>query len=411
MQDKELYERLLGLKAPWMVGDVDLRMMESKVTVKLGHDPLAKFPCPTCGIECPVYDHRHRQWRHLDTCGFVTMIEAEVPRVKCKEHGVRQTLVSWAESGSGFTALFEALAISWLKVAPVNAVSERMKISWDEAWGIMERAVNRGLKRRVDLPVKDLAIDETSFQKHHEYVTVLVNRETGVVIEILDDRKKATLKTWLKKNKKQLQEVRSVSMDMWGPFINAVKDVIPDGEKKICFDRFHVASYFGKALDKVRASEHRMLIKNGASSLTKTKHDWLRTKSKGGYKDKRAFLRLTRLNLKTSRAWRIKETANGLWSYKYRGVAEKNWIALLGWMARSRLDPVVKVGKMVRKFLWGILNAIMLKATNAIAESINATIQKIKSRACGFRNRARFRTAIMFHKGGLSMVPSGALIG
>jgi transposase len=407
MQDKELYEKLLGLKAPWMVSDVDLRMMESKVTVKLKHDPMAKFPCPTCGFDCTVYDHRPRQWRHLDTCGFVTMIEADVPRFKCLEHGIHQVLVPWAESGSRFTALFEALAISWLKVSPVNAVAERMKLSWDEAWGIMERAVNRGMQRRENLPVKELAIDETSFQKHHEYVTVLVNRETGVVIDILDDRKKATLKAWLKKNREQLQQVRSVSMDMWKPFINAVKEVIPGGEKKICFDRFHVASYFGKALDKVRASEHRTLGKD--SSLTKTKHDWLRTRVNGGYKDKRAFLRLTRLNLKTSRAWRIKEAANGLWSYSYRGAAERNWKALLGWMARSRLDPLVKVGKMVRSHLWGILNAIMLKATNAIAESINATIQKIKARACGFRNRARFRIAIMFHKGGLSMLPSGAL--
>jgi transposase len=68
---------------------------------------------------------------------------------------------------------------------------------------------------------------------------------------------------------------------------------------------------------------------------------------------------------------------------------------------------MIKVGKMVRTYLWGILNAIMLKVTNAIAESINATIQKIKARACGFRNRARFRIAILFHKGGLSMLPSG----
>jgi transposase len=70
---------------------------------------------------------------------------------------------------------------------------------------------------------------------------------------------------------------------------------------------------------------------------------------------------------------------------------------------------MIKVGVMVRKYLWGILNAIMLRVTNALAESINATIQKIKARACGFRNRSRFRTAILFHKGGLSLYPSGVL--
>jgi transposase len=409
MQDKELYEKLLGLKTPWHVSEVDLRMEESKVTVRLAHDLMGRFPCPECEREGPTHDHRPRQWRHLDTCGFVTMIEADIPRVDCPVHGVRQAKVPWAEPGSGFTALFEALAISWLKVAPTNAVSERMKISWDEAWGIKERAVRRGLARREDTPIEELAVDETSFQKRHEYVTVLVDRKTGIVIDILDDRKKATLKKWLQANKNRLKEVRSVSMDMWEPFITAVQETIEGAEGKICFDRFHVAGHLGKALDKVRATEHRELGGSGDSPLTRTKHDWLRTKANDEYKDKRAFLRLTRLNLKTSRAWRIKEAASGLWSYAYRGVAERNWKALLGWIARCRLDPMIKVGKMVKNYLWGILNAIMLKVTNAIAESINATIQKIKARACGFRNRSRFRTAILFHKGGLSLYPSGVL--
>jgi transposase len=405
MQDKELYEKLLGLKAPWRVSDVDLRMEESKVTVRLEHEALARFPCPECGLEGPTHDHRPRQWRHLDTCGIVTIIEADIPRMNCQVHGVRQAKVPWAEPGSGFTALFEALAISWLKVAPTNAVSERMMISWDEAWGIMERAVRRGLSRRESVAIQELAIDETSFQKRHEYVTVLVDRKAGIVIDILDDRKKATLRKWLQDNKEQLQDVRSISMDMWEPFITAVQESVEGADDKICFDRFHVAGHFGKALDKVRASEHRELGGAGDSPLTRTKHDWLRTKANDEYKDKRAFLRLTRLNLKTARAWRIKEAASGLWSYSYRGAAERNWKALLGWIVRCRLDPMIKVGKMVRNYLWGILNAIMLKVTNAIAESINATIQKIKSKACGFRNRARFRNAILFHKGGLSMLP------
>jgi len=407
MHDKKLYEKLLGLSSPWHVSEVDLQMEESKVTVRLEHVPLARFQCPECGLEGPTHDHRPRQWRHLDTCGIITMIEADVPRAICKVHGVRQTKVPWAESGSGFTALFEALAISWLKVAPTNAVAERMMISWDEAWGIMERAVRRGLARRDVAAIEELAIDETSFQKRHEYVTVLVDRKTGVVIDILDDRRKQTLKKWLQANKDQLHEVRSISMDMWEPFISAVQETIVGADAKICFDRFHVSGHFGKALDKVRATEHRELGLSGDSPLMKTKYDWLRTKSNDEYKDKRAFLRLTRLNLKTARAWRIKEAASGLWSYSYRGVAERNWKALLGWIARCRLDSMIKVGKMVRNYLWGILNAIMLKVTNAIAESINATIQKIKGRACGFRNRARFRTAILFHKGGLSMLPSG----
>lgn len=271
----------------------------------------------------------------------------------------------------------------------------------------MERAVKRGLAKRESRPIEDLAIDETSFQKRHEYVTVVTDRNSGTIIEVLDDRKKATLKGWLEQNRGQLQAVRSVSMDMWEPFINAVRETIEGAEEKICFDRFHVAAYFGKALDKIRATEHRELGAKGMSPLTRTRHDWLRTKAKNEYKDKRSFLNLTKLNLKTARAWRIKEAANGLWSYSYRGVAERNWKSLLGWISRCRLEAMIKVGRTVKTHLWGILNAVQLKATNAIAESVNATIQKIKARACGFRNRARFRTAILFHKGGLSLMPAG----
>ncbi len=406
MQDKELYEQLLGLKAPWKVSVVDLRIEESKVTVTVTHEPSTQFPCPECGELESVYDHRHRQWRHLDTCGLVTMVQADVPRISCKEHGVRQVQVPWAEGGIGFTALFETLVISWLKVAPINAVADRLGISWDQAWGIMDRAVSRGLERRELQPIQELGIDETSFQKRHEYVTVLVNRTDGTVIDILDDRKKATLKGWLKANHRHLEQLRSVSMDMWEAYINAVTEVIEGAEEKICFDRFHVAAHFGKAVDKVRASEHRELRREGTSPLTRTKHDWLRRKANGGYRDKRAFLRLTRLNLKTARAWRIKEAAGMLWSYRYRGVAERNWKRLLGWISRCRLKPMIKVGRMVRRYLPGIINAIMLGVTNAAAESINAKIQKIKAMACGFRNRARFRIAILFHKGGLSMLPA-----
>ena len=80
-------------------------------------------------------------------------------------------------------------------------------------------------------------------------------------------------------------------------------------------------------------------------------------------------------------------------------------------MLTSRDERALKasLGRMVRRHLWGILNAITMQATNAIAKSTNATIQKIKSRACGFRSRARFRLAILFHRGGLSMLPNGAI--
>jgi transposase len=83
------------------------------------------------------------------------------------------------------------------------------------------------------------------------------------------------------------------------------------------------------------------------------------------------------------------------------------WKKLLSWMTRSRLEPVVKVARTIRQYPWGIVNATRLGATNAKSESAKAMIQKLKARACGFRNRSRFKMAILFHLGGLSLLPDG----
>jgi len=92
--------------------------------------------------------------------------------------------VPWSESGSRFTALFEALAIDWMKEASLSALRRLVGISWDEAAGIQERAVSRGLERREAVSVKRIGVDETSFQKRHEYVTVVSNQESGEVLYV-----------------------------------------------------------------------------------------------------------------------------------------------------------------------------------------------------------------------------------
>lgn len=409
MKDKELYHFILGLKKPWVVVNVNLELAGHRVVIQVGYKQGVKFPCPQCNKLSPVYDHRNREWRHLDTCQLKTIIQTDVPRVNCSVHGVGQISVPWAESGSRFTSMFEAVAISWLGAASIKAVAEMMHLTWDQVDGIMDRAVRRGLARRKREPIKELCIDETSYQKHHEYVTILTDRDRNVVLDVLDGRKKKDLKDWLDMlPKDERDQIDHVTMDMWEPYISAVREAVDNAEQKICFDRFHVAQHFGKALDKVRAQEHRSLLAEyGISPLTCTKHQWLRNSQRTDNRGRREFMELTRMHLHTSRAWAIKETAADLWDYSYRASALKAWTHLLCWISRCRLKPVMQVGRMVRNYLWGILNAIIASVTNSLAESKNAQIQKIKASACGFRNRSRFRRAILFHLGGLDLKPFG----
>ena len=192
MRDKDLYARILGIQLPWRVQDVTLRLEAAEVQVMLGADRAA-LRCPTCGADCPGYDTRERRWRHLDTCQYRTILIAAAPRVRCPVHGVGQVTIPWAEAGSRFTALFEALAIDWLREASLTAVARQLGLSWDEVDGIQARAVGRGLARRVLTPPQRIGVDETSFQKRPEYVTVVCDLERDVVLHVADEHKETSL--------------------------------------------------------------------------------------------------------------------------------------------------------------------------------------------------------------------------
>ena len=144
MNGTQLYSQILGIEKPWKVADVKVSLVDDEVEVRVVHGA-SKLNCPHCNKKCPGYDKRQRRWRHLDTCQLKTLLVADVPRVQCPEHGVVTVSVPWAESGSGFTALFEALVIDWFKEASVSAVSARLRLSWNAVDGIMQRAVKRGL--------------------------------------------------------------------------------------------------------------------------------------------------------------------------------------------------------------------------------------------------------------------------
>jgi len=406
---EEFYNAILGIESPWKVDSISRDSQTQIVTASVRYEQGNPLLCPECGTEGKLHDHRIRRWRHLDSCNHKTMIEASVPRVRCEEHGVKQVAVSWAERNNRFTVAFESAVLMWLKEDPISTVARNFDISWDEVDGIMARAVRRGLERRKKTKPSNIGIDETAYQKRHEYVTVILDKEKDVVLDVLDDRKAETLNIWFKTQEiSDLTTLKSITMDMWDPFINAVKRNFENADKIIAFDRFHVAQYFGKAVDKVRAQENKLFESSGNQNPLKySRFQWLKNSSRTDNRSSRRkeFLELTQMNLKTARAWRIKEAASLLWDYKYMGVAENEWKKLLGWISRCQLTPMIKVGKMIRRYFWGILNAIKLKVNNSMLEAKNSKIQKIKKMACGFRNRKRFKNAILFHLGGLDIMP------
>ncbi len=410
MRDKDLYAQILGIKSPWQVSSVNLELSVGEVTVYVEQKDGAAQCCPSCGEVSPGYDSRKRRWRHLDTCQYKTILVADLPRVKCKKHGVVTVSVPWAEPGSGFTAMFEALVIDWLKEASTSAVSRLMGLSWNAIDGIMQRAVERGLLRREEQSPAHIGVDETAFKKRHDYVTVVSDQASGSVLHVGSDRKKTTLKAWYESlTEEQRESIKSVSMDMWPAFINATLESLPGAEEKIAFDKFHVAKYLGEAVDKVRRHEHKALMAEGHEDLKGSKYDWLYNPENMTRKQKQRFKALRDSTLKTARAWAIKELAMSLWHYVSKTWARKGWEQWLSWAVRSRLDPIKKVAQTIKEHLWGILNAIVMKVSNGPAEGLNSRIKMIKVRSRGFRNKERFANAIYFHLGGLDLYPEGVV--
>jgi transposase len=405
MQDKQLYQEVLGLEPPWRVVGVRLDTEAREVRIEIENED-RRLPCPICATECPRHDTQHRHWRHLDTCQFQTILQAAVPRVKCGKHGVKQMPVPWADRGSRFTALFEMLVISWLQQASISAVAELFGLSWNVVDRIMKTAVRRGLKRqRRKLPVH-MGIDETSFQKRHEYVTVVCDQDEGHVVHVADGRGADTVEEYLSDfDEADRAKVETVAIDMWPPYIRSVEKLIPGAEKKICFDKFHMAQHLGNAVDKVRREEHRRLKREGCDALKGTRYLWLANSEYLTMEGGEELERLRTVAEKTGRAWALKEMAMGAWRYRSRAWARTTLLDWYNWAVRSRLEPMRQTAKTVKRHLEGLVNAIYHRVTNARAEGINSRIQWIKYTGRGFRNRERFRRAIYFHLGGLKMAP------
>jgi transposase len=410
MQDTELYRYLLGLESPWEVSRVELSVDDERVDAWADHPKGTRFACPECDRVLAVYDHtEERAWRHLDSCQFRTFLHARPPRVSCPEHGVLQVALPWSEPHSRFTMLFERLAIDVLKECDVLGACRILRISWDEGWHLMERAVARGLLRRpVRAPVH-LGVDEKAAGRGQDYVTVVSDVDAGTVRFVADERKEASLDAYFDTlPDEELARIEAVAMDMWEPYANSVRAHLDDADNKIVFDRYHVMSHMGKAVDTVRKAENRRLRAEGDDILVGTKYLFLYSAENLPERHAEHFAALRSTDLKTARAWAIKEDLRWLWDYVRRAWAEKHWRRWYFWATHSRLEPVIEVAKMIKRHYHGVMAFFSHRLTSATAEGLNSRIQAIRVSARGYRNRENFKTAIYFHLGGLDLYPSRA---
>ncbi len=403
----EFYDQVLGLTADWEVVDVALRLAEEEVHLVV-QCRAGRLPCPTCGADCAFHDYAAvRTWRHLDTCQLRTYLQAEVPRVRCAQHGVLTAAVPWAMPYGRFTLLFETFALRLLRACMNQSkAAELLHVSFDELHEIMRRAVARGLARRDQTRlVTDLAIDEKSLKRGHHYVTVLSDREAGHILELSENRKTDSAVAVLDQalTAAQQQQVTSITMDMWEPYMKAAAARLPLA--RVVHDKFHIIKHLNDAVDRTRRHQNHTLAAAGKAALKHTKYLFLKSVDRLKPDEVGRLTRAMESGQAAAEAWLMKEVFHAFFQYDD---VERAARYLRAWCTKahaSGIRALAQVANLLTAHAPGLLAYIRLPITNAIAETLNGKLQLLKATGRGYRRFANFRTVVLFHCGALDLFP------
>lgn len=403
MKDTEFFAQALGLVEPWRVKSVKMEVAARRVEVEL---ECAKTVWGEGGGRLHVQGYEERTWRHLDTMQFETVLKARVPRVKYPDGHTEMVQVPWAAPHGRFSLQFECFAIEVLLAChSVRAACELMGLDWSSAQRIIDRAVERGLARRSLEGIERVGMDEKSFGRGQDYISVLNDLEGGRVLEVTPGRDSDSgRRLWQTFRPEQRSGVQAAAMDMSAGYALATRIEAP--QVRIVFDRYHVSALLNKAVDEVRRAEHRTRQKQGDDILKGSKQLWLYNPINLSEERLEDFTELLKVNLKTSRAWFVKENFCGFWEQAGIWLGERYFKDWYSHAIRTRLAPVKKVARSLKEHLEGLLNYFEYPISNALSESINSRIQSLKSTARGFRSFTNYRTRILFFLGKLQLTPA-----
>ena len=418
-----LFTSALGLQAPWSVKDVNLDTARRRIDFNLICNA-RRLPCPHCNApDQGVHDRLGRQWRHLDFFQFEAWLHAEVPRVACSACGqTSQIDVPWAREGSGFTALFEALALSLCQEPPVRQAASLLRCSDKQLWRRIEHHVSAARALDDMSQVSVVGIDETSLRKGQSYITVVHDlqakrllfacqgRDHQAVVDFADD---------LKAHGGDPAQIAHVCQDMSAAYAKGVGLALEQAQ--ISYDRFHVIAMANEAMDGVRRQEmkeepqalkqalgdnDRKLLKSLTWGMRRNPQGW-------SAKQTNAMHWLQHSSLKSARAWRLKMALRTV----YAKAAEENSSAqaktdLLGWISwarRSRLEPFKKLASTLKQRIDGVVRGMLDNRSNAYVEAMNGLLQQAKRAARGFRTATHFIAIAYLRMSKLKHLPANPL--
>jgi transposase len=384
----------------------DVRVELEAVVVSVRPCSREKHRCGVCRRRCPREDsgEGRRRWRALDLGTTLAFLEADAPRVFCKQHRVVVAAVPWARHKSRFTVAFEDQCC-WLAVnTSKKAVAQLMRVAWRTVGSICERvAAEAPSQRDLFAGLKRIGIDDFSYRKGHRYLTVVVDHDTGQLVWAAAGRDRKTVEKFLDMlGEERCGQLELVSCDMAESIATAVSDRCPDAIR--CVDPFHVIKLATDALDEIRREvlnqARREGHKDAAKELKGARFTLWKNPSKLSDGQKLKLSQIQQTNKPLYRAYLISQQLREIYRVPYpQAVALLD--AWLAWARRCRLAPFVKLAKTITNQRPGIEAAIQHGLSNARIEQVNTQLRLITRRAYGFRTPEALIALAMLSLGGL----------
>ena len=390
MRDNDLFQLALGINSPWFVATSGFDAAKKRLDIEIDFKSGARFVCPECkAADCPVHDTAMKTWRHLDFFQHQAFLHARTPRIDCSACGVRQVEVPWARPGSGFTLLFEALAMTLITHMPVAAAARLVGEHDTRLWRIIEHYVWRAVEALDLSDVQRIAADETSARRGNDYISLFVDMARRKVVYVADGKNASTVKEFadfLEAHGGKREAVTDASIDMGAAFEAGIKANFSNAA--ITFDKFHVIKLANEAVDEVRRQE----VKNNFQ-IKGLRYIFLKNIKNLSLEEKEALSRLEAQNLDTIQAMQIRMNLQQLFTMGAKSARRflDRWNA---WVQISDLAPMKKLAKTIMAKAEGILRSIDTGLSNGVLEAINGNVQAAKRKAKGFRTKRNLKAIV-----------------
>ncbi len=361
--------------------------------------------CSGCGRPGPAYDRlEERRFEFVPLWGIAVFLAYRMRRVNCPWCGVTVEMVPWCDGKNQLTTTYRWYLATWAKRLSWSEVASIFRTSWNSVCRAVEHAVEWGLVHRELSGVRAVGVDEVACRRGHNYLTLLYDiGEARRLLAVAEGRTEASLRSCLEELGKSVCEgVQFVCSDMWKPYLNVIAKRLSNAVHVL--DRFHVMQKFGKAIDKIRAEEAKRLERDGYEPVLKRSR-WCLLKRPENRTDKETvkLSEVLKYNLRTVRAYLLREEFQRFWEYvspTWAGKFLDEWTARV---MRSRLEPMKKVARMLRSHRPLILNWFRARGevSAGAVEGLNNKVKLVTRKSYGFRTSHVAKLALLHNLGRL----------